>query len=748
MIERMHRVFAVTVSLSLLFVACTPSESDSPPTLPPLTVTAPSVDGDPVVPVEVDPALLEPLPIDRQVIIGSLENGLTYFVRENDSPGQRAQLRLVVNAGSVLEESDQAGVAHYLEHMLFNGTEAFPKNDLIATLESFGAQFGPDVNAYTSYDETVYELEIATDRVARLETAFDVLYQWAAAATLDPVDIDEERGVVIEEWRLRDQGIGGRISNSYQELLLRGTSYEGHAPIGSLASLEALDVEAIRRFYDTWYRPEMMAVVAVGDFDAGRIEDMITERFSEMPAGDGGLRAEVTERVAPSPRVVRLIDPEYPSAFVSVFFSAPVGMDQATVGGLRSRIATDLALTMVHERLSNDISRGEAAFFEVDVDDFGFVRTLSIIGIELTAEPERLEASLQAGVEEMSRVVQFGFSDVEFDRARERFRASLDQLLAGKDTTQDYEYADLYVAHFLDGDPIAAIEDVVEMSARIVDSMTVADVQNAVLGLVDGVQPAVLLVAPAADEASVLSEIDVLEVLSGLDEALITARAPEVDLGDRLMATPEPSEIVERTSNRGLGFVEIELENGVRAIFKETTISENGFSVQAWSPGGYSMFEDGSVPGAQLIGDIVTTSGVGQFDQVALERILSDRLVGLSVFIEETNDSMFGQSSTDDAETLFQLIHLYMTQPRADASAAEALLNQYRPYAANPDQVPSLAQSIALYDARYGDEVRYRAIPTAGELAAFDMEDGLDAYRLAVADADDWCVRVRRRFRH
>ncbi len=204
----------------------------------------------------------------------------------------------------------------------------------------------------------------------------------------------------------------------------------------------------------------------------------------------------MTERVAPSPRVVRLIDPEYPSAFVSVFFSAPVGMDQATVGGLRSRIATDLALTMVHERLSNDISRGEAAFFEVDVDDFGFVRTLSIIGIELTAEPERLEASLQAGVEEMSRVVQFGFSDVEFDRARERFRASLDQLLAGKDTTQDYEYADLYVAHFLDGDPIAAIEDVVEMSARIVDSMTVADVQNAVLGLVDGVQPAVLLVAP------------------------------------------------------------------------------------------------------------------------------------------------------------------------------------------------------------------------------------------------------------
>ncbi len=202
--------------------------------------------------------------------------------------GQRAQLRLVVNAGSVLEESDQAGVAHYLEHMLFNGTEAFPKNDLIAILESFGAQFGPDVNAYTSYDETVYELEIATDRVARLETAFDVLYQWAAAATLDPVDIDEERGVVIEEWRLRDQGIGGRISNSYQELLLRGTSYEGHAPIGSLASLEALDVEAIRRFYDTWYRPEMMAVVAVGDFDAGRIEDMITERFSEMPAGDGG----------------------------------------------------------------------------------------------------------------------------------------------------------------------------------------------------------------------------------------------------------------------------------------------------------------------------------------------------------------------------------------------------------------------------------------------------------------------------
>ena len=729
---RSSSIFAVL--LTLVVSSCTPS-GETTPTLPAVTVDeAGSLSGTSGDADAVADALLGG---DDAVRIGVLENGLTYYIRENDSPGSRAQLRLVVNAGSAQEGPDQAGAAHYLEHMLFNGTEAFPKNELISTLEGFGAQFGPDVNAYTSYDETVYELEVATDRRGVVETALDVLFEWATAATLDPVDIDEERGVVIEEWRLRDQGISGRISEAYQTLLLDGTSYEGHAPIGTIESLEMLGSQELRQFYEEWYQPQHMAVVAVGDFDAGDIEQEIIDRFESVSGPTDSERTVTVEELRTAPRATVLIDPEYPSAFVSIFFETPADHGPATVSGLRDSLATDLALSIVQERMDNDILRGNAPFFEVDLGDFSFVRGVSVIGIDLTAQPEDLEASLGAGIDEVRRVLTHGVTESEFDRARSRAVTSLDQELAGEQTTQDTTYADLYVSHFLEGVPITDLPTFVDTSRSLLAQMEPEDVRAALARAVEGVHPAVLAVGPRAAEDVVPDQIALIEAIAAAELRTVEAREAESDLGDDLMVAPDNAEVV-ATGSVPAGVTEIRFGNGVTVLLKETAIAENELVMEARSPGGYSLWSDTEVPAAALMSDVVLQSGVAGFDQVQLDRLLSDSAVSLSMWVDETEDGMFGRAATEDVATLFQLMHLYMTQPNAEPAAADVVLNQIRPFAENPNEIPSLARSVALWNARYGDNVRYRPIPTAAELEAFDIEEGLEAFRRSFADADDW----------
>ena len=213
---------------------------------------------------------------------GKLDNGLSYVIRRNEAPGGRAELRLVVHAGSAQEDRDQSGVAHFLEHMLFNGTEMYPSNELIEVLEGFGSEFGPDVNAYTTYDETVYELSVPTDEPALLEQAFGVLREWAGNATIEPPEVRAEIGVVMEEWRLRDQGIGGRISQLYDDLLTTGTPYEDRAPIGDVEAIEAMSADVLRRFYRDWYRPDLMAVVIVGDIDVAETKATVQRVFGDL----------------------------------------------------------------------------------------------------------------------------------------------------------------------------------------------------------------------------------------------------------------------------------------------------------------------------------------------------------------------------------------------------------------------------------------------------------------------------------
>jgi len=726
-----------TVVWVLLAGACT--SGDSPTTTSsaalPSSSTAATTTIPPTTVAPPDPRLAEAIPVDPDVTIGQLDNGLTYYVRENFRPGDRAQLRLVVNAGSVLEDSDQSGAAHFLEHMLFNGTTRFPVNELTRVLESFGARFGPDVNAYTSFDETVYELAVATSDPAVVELAFDVLFEWAAQATIDQADVVDERGVVLEEWRLRDAGVGGRISQVYEDVLLAGTGYEGTAPIGDPDVLRTTNADALRRFYEDWYRPDLMAVIAVGDFDGAEIVDLIEKRFSRLVGPSDPPPRPVID-VAPfsDRRVAVLADPDQPSTSVEIYYPGPVAAED-TYGGRRLGWARLLASEMIATRLNDDITRGEAPFFSVDAVGFSFTRGLSVPGLTADVASVDVEPALRALVTEMERAKLHGFTDAELDRALDTWRAGVEQFYAGRASTQDVEYAGRYVSNFLEGATIASAQQEFDLDIEILESLTAADATAAVVSRLANHEITAVVIGP--DDGAIPDEATLRAAIDDALAADIAARPANAAIGDTLLAPPEPIAPIE-VNSLPLGITELVYANGVRVHYVQSDISVNEVMMGATSSGGLSLVDDEDVAEGFMIADIVGRSGAGAFDRVALDTFLADKFVFLQSYIDVTSEGFVGGAATEDLESLMALIHLTIVSPRADDAAVRSAIGEFRPFAEDPDQIPGLATTAELVRQRWGAEPRYRFLLTVEELDSYDVEAALNLFRDRFGDAGDF----------
>ncbi len=736
----MQRVRMGGIGLSVLLVAaaCT-SDAASTTTLPapvaPTTTTSlPSA----TVAMPTFPDDAEQIAIDPDVTIGVLDNGLTYYVRRNTRPGTRAQLRLVVTAGSAAEDPDQRGVAHYLEHMLFNGTEAFPANELIRVLERFGAEFGPDINAYTNFDETVYELEVPTTGEGNLETAFDVLFEWSSKATIDAGEVAAERGVLLEEWRLRSQNFFGRYFDEVSGVLLAGSPYEGHDPLADEAELNATTAATLRRFYEDWYRPELMAVVAVGDIDVGEVEQLIRERFggSVNPA-DGRPRPDLGTGPATEPGFVILPDPESPNAFVELNYPLPA-TEQGTVGTIRQELALGLAFDMLVTRLDEDSRRGDVPFFNPSFAANPFVNGQRTPGLAAMSEPVDLEATARALLEEVRRAVIHGFGADELARAVADGRARADLALSSVRSKQDREYAEEYVAHFTTGFPIPPAETRHELTVRLLEEMTPGQVADTFRATIQSTQPLVIVSGPASAAESLPDEESLRDLVATAAAAEVAAREDTGVTAEQLMESPDPVEIVARRPLSPLRPTVLELANGATVVYVESDIAAGSVSFQAVSPGGWLLVPPEDAVEAQLVGGIVLESGVAELDQVALSRFLSGEVVEVVTFIDETREVMTGSAETRDLQLLFQLIHLYFTQPRADEQALSSLVGELRPLATDRGALPSLAIADRLSASRYRGDARYLAVPTVDDLDTFDLSRAESIYRERFADASDF----------
>ncbi|MEP1124055.1 MAG: insulinase family protein [Ilumatobacter sp.] len=702
-----------------------PSSSTSVPNPGTSPDTVPDRDGPPGSVVAPDPARLPELGGgDPDTATGTLDNGLRYLVRSNDNPGGKVELRLVVDAGSGLEADDQVGGAHFLEHMLFNGTERFPKNELIDVLRSFGAAFGADINASTSYDETIYTLNVP-DAPEAVGTALDILEDWLSAATLDPVDVEAERGIVLDEWRARTETSSGRVFDRFATFLLAGSPYEGHIPIGGREAIETITPDALRRYYDDWYRPDNAAIVVVGDIDAAAIVEEIATRFSDVESrGADPERVDLLVEPSPDARVEIVDDPDLAEGFVALSLPSAVAPTALEAEAQRS-ILDGLALDIVATRLDNDALRGDAPFERASAGSSSFVRLLTAPEITVDTDGSSVVASVTAIVDEFERVARFGVTPAELERAIASRRAATQRNFDGRESRQDTSFADEYTRHVLEGEWYVPAQREYDFVNEVLDRATAETVAFGLVDLYRTTGAHAFVAVPTAEAGDVVDSEVIVDTIVAAAVRDLEPRPDDEAIGDSLIERPDPVEevSVEQLATdpftSALDPTVLEFANGARVSLNTTDIVDNEVFLSARSPGGLSFVPDGSVADGQALGAVVADSGAGEFDPVALAAFLDDKSVALFPEMTPLTNEMSGTASTADLEVLFQLVHLLMTDPRVDQTAVDRYVDDELPFALDPTIDAGYAEFDALLDARY-DDVRY-LLPTPESLASADV---------------------------
>lgn len=690
----------------------------------------------------VDP-VADPIPADDEVRAGVLDNGLTYYVRANDNPGAKAELRLAIRAGSVDEGTASAGLAHFLEHMLFNGTERYPENELIALLRTFGAQFGADINAYTSFDETVYELSVPA-RDESLTTALDVLDQWLSHATIDPAQVEAERGVVLDEWRSRTQTVDGRLFDLAAGMYLSNSAYAGRSPIGTAETIAGLSVDELRAYYDAWYRPDNAAVIVVGDIDVDDVVARITEVFGDATARTPAMpaRPEVTFPLERDPDYAVLSDADQATVDVEVTLPLPAP-DAAEPTAWQASLFDEMIFDILLRRLEADQRAGDAPFDRIGPGTNSFVATLDAPALYAFTDVERATATVRALLEEYERTSRFGFSDAEATLARRSVQAGYDARLEQANSTQDVEFAERYVQSFLTGAPYPAVAVEHERATAIIEGASAEALTERFRARWDNSAPHVIIAAPAGVADRLPSEVEVMALIDGLAERPLAPRAAAPEAPAELMVAPEPVAPTSEEPLRegGLGgfdpFV-MSFPNGARVVATPSTIVEGAVAFYGASPGGSSLVADADAVDALFAADIVLASGLGDLGPTELEDVLADRATRVAASITPYRDELGGEASTTDLEALFQLIHLAMTAPGFDPVALTQLQRAVGPVVDNPAVNPAAAGIDALVDTRYGGEVRYTALPTPTEFATLDLAGVERVWDGRFGNAGDW----------
>ncbi len=677
------------------------------------------------------------IPVDPQITTGRFQNGLRYYIRANKRPENRAELRLAVKAGSILEDDDQLGLAHLTEHMAFNGTKNFPKQDIVAFMQSAGMRLGPHVNAYTSFDETVYMLHVPTDKPELMKKAFQILEDWAHTVTFDPVEIDKERGVVIEEWR-GGRGAAARMRDQQFPLLFKDSRYAERLPIGKKETLESFKHERLKKFYADWYRPDLMALVAVGDFDAAAIEGLVKQHFAP-------LAAPAVPRLRPGYKVpdhagtlVSVVtDKEATMSDVTVFNKLP-RRDQTTVGAYRQKMVERLASGMLNARLAELTQKADPPFVFANAGRGLFVGAMDVASLAAVVKEGAHERGLTTLLTETERVSRFGFTATELERQKRAVLRNYELLLVEKNTRDSSILAAEYLRNFTQEETIPGIAYEFALHQRFLPEITLIEVNGVAKDWLGAGNRVVLATGPdkpgvaTPDEAKLAATMKAAAATKDL-----TAYVDTTGTAPLLESIPAPGKIAKTATKDAYGITEWDLANGVKVVLKPTTFKEDEVVFRAISWGGHSLASDADYIAASTASALVGAGGVGKYSQVELGKMLSGKVASVFPTISELDEGLSGGGSRKDLETLFQLIYLRFTQPRADAAVFEAMKAQRKAMLANQKASPEFAFMEMMQGALSQNHVRRR--PMTPELVdQMNLERSLAFYKDRFADASDF----------
>ncbi len=615
------------------------------------------------------------LPVDPAVHQGQLDNGVRYIIRRNEEPAGRAFLRLVVNAGSTLETEDQLGLAHFVEHMAFNGTEDFDKDEIVNYLESLGMRFGPDINAYTSFEETVYMLQLPTDSTERLERAFHILENWAHKVSFEPEEVERERGVILEEWRV---GLGAqtRLRDAHFPVLFQGSMYAERLPIGKPEVFTTAPREELVAFYRDWYRPEFMSVIAVGDFDLDLVEGFIRKFFGRIETRTGG--PERPEFRVPNHTETRFAvasDPEAPRSSVAVYNKRTPNPMQ-TRAEYRERLGDILYAMMMNERFSELAQAADSPFLQATAATGRIVRAADVHLVQAITAEGGVTAGLEAITRETQRVRRHGFSEIERQLATRRFERSMRNAYNERNQTPSDRFMTEYTSHLLYGEAIPGIEYEYALIQEFLPDITLEELNARAQQFLGDDNRVVLVALPERPGLQPPNDAELMAALRRAEAATPGEFSFAGSDSPLLESSPQPGEIVSEIYHEEVDATEWVLDNGVRVIWKDTDFRSDEIQFSAFAAGGTSFADDSRVLEARKLAEMFARSGVAQFSQSELDRVLAGSSVRVDHVVESVFHGLSGRGSSEDIDTLFQLIHLQVSEPRLDEQSFENFIRR------------------------------------------------------------------------
>lgn len=684
--------------------------------------------------------LSDKLPVAPEITRGKLANGLTYYIRKNTKPEQKVELRLAIKAGSILEDDDQQGLAHFTEHMAFNGSKHFRKNDLVSYLQSIGVEFGADLNAYTGFDETVYILPIPIDKPENLEKGFQVLEDWAHGVLFDKTEIENERGVVLEEDRL-GKGADERMSKVALPYILQGSAYANRLPIGKPEILKTFKPETIKRFYHDWYRPDLMAVVIVGDLDPVAAEALVRKHFEKLK-GPEKPRARVYTKVPSRSQSQGLVvtDPEATNHILQVFYATRESKVSVTVGDYRSDIVESLAEQLLNLRMQELTQQANPPFLFGGSGESEFVHGYeSYFGIAAVGKAGVIPA-IEALVVENERARRFGFTPAELDRAKKSFLRQMERAYNERDKTESADLADEYLRNFLADEPIPGIANEFAYYKKFLEGITLEEVNTYAAQSIpsSSEKKLVMLQGPSQADFPIPTNAELLAAVVKAEQLPVKPFEEKALATSLMAAVPAAGKVTSEKILADIDVTQLRLENGATVWLKKTDFKNDQILFSGFRPGGQSLYDNKDAQNAQYSAAIVSQMGVGDFSPTDLRKVLAGKSASASPRLSGLSEGISGQSGTADTETLFQLIHLFFTAPRKDAELFSSFKSRQQGAIQNMLSDPRTIFQDSVSRMMYNYHPRAPRFPRIKDFDNISLDRVMEIYRERFGNATGW----------
>ena len=662
------------------------------------------------------------LVLDSAVKQGKLDNGMSYFIRENGEPKNRIQLRLVVKAGSCMEDEDQKGIAHFVEHMCFNGTENFEKSAIVDYFESIGMSFGPEVNAETSFEHTVYMLELPADNPEILKTSLLVLHDWACSVTFDPVEFEKERGVIIEEWRQRTQGVNWRVAMKEVGLVLKDSRYEKRLPIGDINVIKNIKLDRVVDFYKKWYRPENMAVVAVGDIKADVLEKAIKEVMGTIPASEKETKVPSFKVPLQTEKSITILrDKELSVTEICIFQQLEESKPVTTIEQIREGFISNIVMSIFNQRCHEKTSLPDAEWLTASSGMIDFTRKNYNLMLDMVPKAGRFKEALKAFIDEYERFLKYGVTETELERVKKSMLQGLQQSYENKDKHSSINYVNSLVNYYTLGNIFTTEEDSLKISTKIINEITAEEILELTKKILADRGTMMLIIAP--ESAEIPSEKEIFDIWKNYESE---AEAYKDDVvSETFMKKPSnKGKIIEKKALKELGGTQYTFENGVKIITKKTDFKKDSIAIYGGSKGGIYQLKEEEIPSAQISIDYSNLSGRGGITYSQFQKISTTKNLAVSIGMNNTREFFNATANKNNLEESLQLINLMFTKPQFGEDAWKTIYTQYSEiadsYGAKPmqvfsDKIDELVMGKNIYSAPFNKDYVKKMDPKIAE---------------------------------